>query len=75
MIDVGEVQYVFVERAAGLFEPRVVSAGPLFGEERVVLDGLREGEQVVARGAFVLDSESRLQAALAPVARDGGPSR
>lgn len=75
VIDIGEVQYVFVERAAGLFEPRVVSVGPLFSEERVVLAGLREGERVVARGAFVLDSESRLQAALAPVVADGGAPR
>ncbi len=72
VIDVGELKYVFVERAEGAFEPRVVAAGPLFGEERVVLEGLDAGERVVARGAFVLDSESRLQAALAPTISDGG---
>jgi RND family efflux transporter MFP subunit len=67
VIDVGSVQYVFVERSAGLFAPRVVHVGPLLGEDRAILRGLDGGERVVARGAFVLDSESRLQAALAPV--------
>jgi Cu(I)/Ag(I) efflux system membrane fusion protein len=66
VIDTGTARYVFVEREGGLFEPRPVEIGALFGEERAILDGLQEGERVVARGAFVLDSESRLQAALAP---------
>lgn len=66
VIDRGLVQYVFVDRGGGLFEPRVVRAGALEGEEREILEGLREGEHVVSRGAFVLDSESRLEAALAP---------
>lgn len=66
VIDTGRTRYVFVERPGGLFEPRTVTIGGLYGEERVVESGLEEGERVVARGAFVLDSESRLQAALSP---------
>lgn len=66
VIDTGERRYVFVEREGGLFEPRSVELGALRGEHRVILSGLEPGERVVARGAFVLDSESRLQAALAP---------
>lgn len=74
VVDLGTVQYAFVEEAVGLFAPRVVQAGPLIGEERAVLKGLAAGERVVSRGAFVLDSESRLQAAVAPrpAAADGG---
>lgn len=66
VIDLGSHQYVFVEQAAGLFVPRIVHPGPLIGEERGIVSGLEAGERVVSRGAFVLDSESRLQAALAP---------
>lgn len=71
VIDTGTERYVFVERTEGLFEPRRVRLGALHGEQRIIASGLEVGERVVARGAFVLDSESRLQAALAPAA-DGG---
>jgi Cu(I)/Ag(I) efflux system membrane fusion protein len=74
VIDVGMLQYVFVETSPGLFAPRVVEVGPLIGEERAVLRGLAVGESVVSRGAFVLDSESRLQAAVAPRSTDKTPS-
>jgi len=73
VVDVGSHQYVFVERADGLFAPRVVDVGPLIGEERSILGGVDAGELVVSRGAFVLDSESRLQAAVAPEKGDGRP--
>jgi Cu(I)/Ag(I) efflux system membrane fusion protein len=57
---------VFVEQAHGVFSPRVVEVGPLFGDERAVTSGLEDGARVVTRGAFLLDSESRLEASLAP---------
>ncbi len=66
VVDLGSERYVFVEKAAGVFAPRVVRVGPLVDNDRVVLDGLRAGEVVVSRGAFLLDSESRLQSAVAP---------
>lgn len=66
VIDNGARRYVFVEREGGLFEPRTVEIGELTNDDRTITAGLEEGERVVARGAFVLDSESRLQAALAP---------
>ncbi|TAK30815.1 MAG: efflux RND transporter periplasmic adaptor subunit [Myxococcaceae bacterium] len=72
--DTGVAQYVFVDRGGGRFEPRRVRTGVLAGEDLEVTDGLREGERVVTRGSFMVDSESRLQAALAasPVASDAG---
>lgn len=72
--DTGAAQYVFVDSGGGRFEPRRVRTGVLSGEDLEVTDGLREGERVVARGSFMVDSESRLQAALAarPVASDAG---
>ncbi|MDQ3034955.1 MAG: efflux RND transporter periplasmic adaptor subunit, partial [Myxococcota bacterium] len=66
VIDTGTRRYVYVARPGGLFEPRAVEVGPLRGDSRVILGGLEAGELVVVRGAFVLDSESRLQSALAP---------
>lgn len=72
VVDVGHYQYAFVEQSAGLFAPRVIQAGPLIGDERAIVRGVEAGERVVSRGAFVLDSESRLQAAVAPRPTDGG---
>ena len=66
VIDHGTYRYVFVEQAQGVFSPRVVEIGPLFGEERAISSGLDDGARVVSRGAFLLDSESRLEASLSP---------
>ena len=57
---------MYVEREPGLFEPVAVETGPLVGEARAIVAGLEAGTTVVARGGFLLDSESRLGAALAP---------
>lgn len=64
VVDTGEQQYLFVERGGGLFEPRRVRLGGLHGSRIEVLSGIANGERVVVRGAFMLDSESRLQATL-----------
>lgn len=64
VIDTGRQQYVFVDRGEGRFEPRRVQLGALLDGQFQVLEGLRAGERVVTRGAFLIDSESRLQAAL-----------
>ncbi|MBN8611547.1 MAG: efflux RND transporter periplasmic adaptor subunit [Deltaproteobacteria bacterium] len=66
VVDLGRTQHVFVETGVGLFSPRVVTVGGIRGDDREIVAGLEEGERVVARGGFVLDSESRLAAALAP---------
>ena len=66
VIETGRAAHVFVERGHGLFEPRTVTLGPRVGERRAIVAGLEDGERVVTRGTFVLDSESRLAAATAP---------
>jgi RND family efflux transporter MFP subunit len=71
VIDVGNVRYVYVERSAGLFVPKAVETGPLVGDERAVLHGVEAGALVVTRGAFLLDSESRLGAAVAATPEPG----
>jgi len=64
VIDSGRQQTVFVATGNGRFEPRTVTTGARADNQIVVLSGLREGEQVVSRGTFLLDSESQLRAAL-----------
>jgi membrane fusion protein, copper/silver efflux system len=64
VIDTGEQQYVFVDRGNGRFEPRRVKAG-WSGEGRTaVLEGISAGERVVTTANFLVDSESRLRAAV-----------
>ena len=63
LIDTGIRQVVFVETSPGTFEPRLVKTG-IRGEGKVqLLVGVKEGEKVVIRANFLLDSESKLRAA------------
>ncbi len=48
---------LFVTRAPDEFEVRTVKLGKEQGEVVTVLDGVKEGEQVVTKGSFVLKSE------------------
>lgn len=64
VVDAGEVQYVFVARQGGRFEPRRVKLGWRSDEKVQILDGLSEGETVVTTANFLVDSESRLRAAI-----------
>lgn len=52
-----ERRFVFVQRDATTFEARDVAVGEANGEMIKILDGLREGEPVVMKGAFILKSE------------------
>jgi RND family efflux transporter MFP subunit len=64
LVDTGEHQYVFVAKEGGRFEPRQVRAGARSGDKVQILDGLRAGETVVTTSNFLIDSESRLRAAI-----------
>jgi Cu(I)/Ag(I) efflux system membrane fusion protein len=64
LVDTGDSQYVFVAKARGHFEPRLVQVGARAGDKVQVASGLAEGETVVTTGNFLLDSESRLRAAI-----------
>ncbi len=68
ILDSGRQQVVFVERDGGQFEPRVIKTGAATGDFTEVVSGLQAGERVVTRAAFLLDSESRLKAALSSLA-------
>ena len=64
VIDSGTRQTVLVALGEGRFEPREVKVGTR-GEGFVeVLSGVKDGESVVTRANFLIDSESNLKAAL-----------
>jgi Cu(I)/Ag(I) efflux system membrane fusion protein len=63
VLDTGTRQLVFVRTGGDLFAPRAVRLGARAAGRVQVLEGLDEGEEVVTRGQFLLDSESRLRAA------------
>jgi multidrug efflux pump subunit AcrA (membrane-fusion protein) len=69
LVDTGDHQYVFVATGGGHFEPRAVKAGARVGDRVQIASGVSEGETVVATGNFLVDSESRLRAAIAGQAR------
>jgi membrane fusion protein, copper/silver efflux system len=64
VVDTGGLQYVFVDRGGGRFEPRLVKVGGQRGEASVISQGLAVGETVVTTANFLIDSESRLRAAI-----------
>jgi len=64
VLDTGARKIVFVSPSQGRFEPREVTLGDRSDGHAVVLSGLQEGETIVTGGNFLIDSESRLQAAL-----------
>ena len=68
VLDSGLRKIVFVDRGNGYFEPRRVETGWRVGERMQVVKGLMAGERVVVSGNFLLDSESRMKAALAATA-------
>lgn len=81
VVDTGRQQHVFVA-TGDRFEPRAVTLGAQLADRVEIRAGLREGEQVVAAGVFLLDSESRLRATggagghdhAAPLTRQESPS-
>jgi membrane fusion protein, copper/silver efflux system len=60
VIDSGRHKTVYVERNAGLFEPRAVETGWRAGGRVEITKGLQAGERIVVSGNFLIDSESRM---------------
>jgi len=65
VLQTGTRSVVFVVKADGTFEPREVSVGTKTEQVYEVRSGLVAGEKVVTQANFLIDSESRLKAALA----------
>ncbi len=64
VIDTGTRQLVYVEKSAGEFEPRIVTLGKKAEGFYEVIAGVKEGERVVTSANFLVDSESKLKAAV-----------
>jgi RND family efflux transporter MFP subunit len=64
VLDTGTRKIVFVALGDGKFEPRDITVGREAEGFYEVLGGLREGEEVVTNANFMIDSESRIKAAL-----------
>jgi Cu(I)/Ag(I) efflux system membrane fusion protein len=57
VLDSGTRQIVYVEKQKGLFEPRQVTLGARAGAFYAVRKGVDQGERVVTRGNFLIDSQ------------------
>ncbi len=68
----GEKNIVFVAQPNGNLEPREVVLGVRIDNFSEIRSGVGEGEQVVTDGNFLIDSESRLKAALQDMGSKGG---
>jgi RND family efflux transporter MFP subunit len=73
LIETGLRQIVFVDLGGGSLEPREVKVGVRGDGKAQILSGVKEGERVAVRANFLLDSESRLKAALTGMTGGGAP--
>ena len=71
VIRTGRRALVYVSESPGHFRPVAVELGEEFDDRIVIRSGLQPGQQVVASGQFLIDSEASLQGILA---RAGEPS-
>lgn len=66
------VVYVAAPGATGVYEGREIVLGPKAGNSYVVENGLQEGEQVVTRGSFMIDSSAQIEAKPSMMTPEGG---
>jgi Cu(I)/Ag(I) efflux system membrane fusion protein len=71
VIRTGTRAVAIVRKDNGAFEPREVKLGADLGDLLEVVQGLTEGDQVVASGQFLVDSEARLRSVLGSLAAAG----
>ena len=74
VIRTGTRAVVIVRKDAGRFEPRNVQLGADLGDTVEVVQGLTEGEQVVASGQFLIDSEASLRSVTGNLAAPARPA-
>ncbi len=72
VLDTGERQIAFVETAPGRFEPRELAVALRREGQAVVSAGLAPGDRVAVKANFLLDSESRLRAAISGLGARAG---
>ncbi|MDD5761230.1 MAG: efflux RND transporter periplasmic adaptor subunit [bacterium] len=71
LIETGVRVIVFVDAGDGSFEPREVKVGVRGDGKAQILSGVKAGEKVAVRANFLLDSESKLRAALTKMTGGG----
>ena len=64
VLESGERQVIFIHHGGGTLEWRAVKLGARASDWVEVMEGLKEGDHVVTSANFLIDSESRLKAAL-----------
>jgi membrane fusion protein, copper/silver efflux system len=64
LMGTGEREMVFIAKGDGLFEPREVKTGVKVRGFYEIKKGVKSGEDVVTGANFLLDSESKLKAAI-----------
>jgi len=72
VMDTGRRKVVFLGRSGGRFEPREVEVGLRDKGKAQILRGVESGDLVVIRANFLLDSESRLRAAVSGITGGAG---
>ncbi|MDH0863677.1 efflux RND transporter periplasmic adaptor subunit [Mitsuaria sp. GD03876] len=72
VIRTGVRALVIARKDGGAFERREVKLGSELGGDVEILQGLRPGEEVVASGQFLIDSEANLKSALGGMAPPPG---
>jgi Cu(I)/Ag(I) efflux system membrane fusion protein len=60
LIDTGTRRVVYVETAPNVFSAREVKIRDASGDRVAVLEGLQEGDRVVAKASFFIDSQAQL---------------
>lgn len=73
VIRTGQRAVVIVRQGVDAFAPREITLGLELGEDIEVVQGLREGDEVVASGQFLIDSEARLRSVLGSLSASAAP--
>ena len=66
------VVYIKTKQDKAVFEMREVQIGSKVGESYQVLEGLKEGEEIVTNGAFTVDAAAQLQGKKSMMNKTGG---
>lgn len=72
IMDSGLRKIVFVSLPDGYLQNREVKTGAVSDDYVQIIDGVKEGEDVVVSGNFLIDSESKLKSALDDTAHQHG---
>ncbi len=60
LLDTGKRKVLYVDKGDGSYEIREVKIGPQAGEYFPILEGVQEGEKVVVKANFLIDSQTQL---------------